>query len=355
MTNVTSNVRTKACVRAGLVAACGLVVMFAPQAATARPYTVVSCDSAALFGYSSAAWAPFGNAGWAYETCPTGGGSTAGVSNRLVGATYSGFNHSGHVFTAPPGATITSVRWAGRMARDNCSWGAWVRAIPSGAAIVGLPHGQYCDAAAFDNRGWPMTFGAPEGTTKVEQLVFCGAAQCLPGATIHGHVLEVTVDDPIPPSISLDGPLASGQWVSGRAGPVEVPIAAADNAGIRSTKAEVTGRSHGAEYACDWSRAEPCPGQVRTTTLPAIGDLSDGHHILVASAVDVAGNVSVVSRDVYIDNTAPDPVAPQVEGGYEWRRNNHFSVSWINAVGTAAPIVRAHWKLCTGSGSCPLS
>ena len=82
---------------------------------------------------------------------------------------------------------------------------------------MGLPHGQYCDSSAFDNRGWPLSFGAPEGTTTVEQLVFCGAAQCPPGATIHAHVLEVTVDDPIPPSISLDGPLASGQWVSGRA------------------------------------------------------------------------------------------------------------------------------------------
>ena len=203
---------------AAVAAAFGLLMMALPQAAAARPYTVVSCDSAGLFGYSSAAWAPFGNAGSAYEACPTGGGSTDGVSNRLIGATYSGFNHSGHVFTAPPGATVTSVRWSGRMARDNCRWGTWVRAIPSGASIMGLPHGQYCDSSAFDNRGWPLSFGAPEGTTSVEQLVFCGAAQCPPGATIHAHLLEVTVDDPIPPSISLDGPLASGEWVSGRVG-----------------------------------------------------------------------------------------------------------------------------------------
>ena len=338
-----------------LVAACGLVLTFAPQTATARPYTVVSCDSAGLFGYSSAAWAPFGNAGSAYASCPTGGGSTAGISNRLIGATYSGFHHSGHAFTAPPGATITSVRWGGRMARDNCSWATWIRALPSGAPIVGLLNGQACSATWFDNRGWPMTFGVPEGTTRIDQLILCAASQCSPGAAIHTHVVEVTVDDPIPPSISLDGPLASGQWVSGRGGPVEVPVAAVDNAGIRSIKAEVTGRSHGVEFACDWSRAEPCPRQVRSSTLPAIGDLSDGHHILVVSAVDAAGNISAVSRDVYIDNTAPDPVVPQVDGGYAWRRSNHFSVSWINAVSNAAPIARAHWKLCTPSGSCPSS
>jgi hypothetical protein len=179
MTNLASSLRTRPCVHGVLVVACSLGV-FAPPTATARPYTVVSCDSAGLFGYSSAAWAPFGNAGWAYEACPSGGGPTTGVSNRLIGTTYSGFNHSGHAFRAPPGATITSVRWAGRMARDNCRWGAWVRAIPSGAPIVGLPYGQYCEAAAFDNRAWPMTFGAPEGTTTVEQLVFCAAAKCPP-------------------------------------------------------------------------------------------------------------------------------------------------------------------------------
>ena len=48
-----------------------------------------------------------------------------------------------------------------------------------------------------------MTFAAPEGTTAIDQLVICGAGQCLPGATMHAQVVEVTVDDPIPPSISL--------------------------------------------------------------------------------------------------------------------------------------------------------
>src|SRR5688572_17453053 len=119
MTHLTSNLR-----RGALVAVTSsFLILCGPNVATARPYTVVSCDSAGLVGYNSAAWVAFGNAGSAYEACPSGGGSTAGVSNRLIGATYSGFNHSGHVFAAPPGATITHVRWSGRLARDNCSWG----------------------------------------------------------------------------------------------------------------------------------------------------------------------------------------------------------------------------------------
>ena len=170
-----------------LVAACGLLILSMPHAAAARPYTVVSCDSAGVFGYSSAAWEPFGNAGNAYKSCPTGGGPTAGISNRLIGSTYSAFSHSGHRFTAPPGATITHVRWAGRMARNNCRWATYIRALPSGAVVLGLPNGSYCDTTGFDNRGWPMTFAAPGGTTRLEQLVICGAAQCLPGATMHAH------------------------------------------------------------------------------------------------------------------------------------------------------------------------
>ena len=175
MTNVTSRPRTTNGVRAVVGAACGLVLMLAPQTAAARPYTVVSCDSAGLFGFSSAAWAPFGNAGWAYESCPTGGGDTAGISNRLIGGTYSWFQPLRALVQGAPGATITAVRWAGRLARDNCNWGTFLRALPSGAAIMGLPNGQYCTSAAFDNRGWPMTFGTPEGTTGVDQLVICGA------------------------------------------------------------------------------------------------------------------------------------------------------------------------------------
>jgi hypothetical protein len=336
-----------------VVAACALAVMSAPHTAAARPYTVVSCDSAGPFGYSSAAWAPFGNAGWAYANCPSGGGDTAGVSNRLIQGTYGGFSSSGHVFAAPPGATITHVRWAGRLARDNCNWGTFFRATPSGASVMGLPNGQYCDTNAFDNRGWPMTWGLPGGTTGLQQLVICGNWECLPGATLHSHVLEVTVDDPVPPSISLDGPLASGRWVSGRAGHPHLGVAATDNAGVQSVRAAVGDRSTAQNYPCTWSLAQPCVTDARTTLFPSVADLPDGRHVLHVSALDAPGNPSNVTREVYVDNTPPDPIAPRVVGGDAWRRNNSFAVSWTKAPINASPIVRAHWKLCATDGTCP--
>jgi hypothetical protein len=64
------------------------------------------------------------------------------------------------------------------MARDSCKWGAFIRAAPSGAAVMGMPNGQFCEALGFDNRGWPMPYGVPAGTTQLEQLVICGTRTC---------------------------------------------------------------------------------------------------------------------------------------------------------------------------------
>jgi hypothetical protein len=217
---------------------------------------------------------------------------------------------------------------------------------------MGLPNGQHCASEAFDNRGWPMTFGTPQGTTRVDQLVICGAYQCLPGATIHAQAVEVTIDDPIPPSISLDGSLVSGGWVSGRAGQPYVTVGSTDNAGIQTVTAAVGDRSEAEGFACTWSFPVPCPTDIRTALSPSVADLPDGERILQVSALDAAGNTSVVSRAVYIDNTPPDPVVPQVVGGDAWRRTNGFVVTWPVPAQTAAPIGRAHWKLCTGETNC---
>jgi hypothetical protein len=70
-------------------------------------------------------------------------------------------------------------------------------------------------------------------------------------------------------------------------------------------------------------------------------------------ATDAARNTSLQARDVYVDNTPPDPVIPAIVGGSTWRRSNGFDVIWDNPPGNAAPIIRAHWKLCDSGGSCP--
>ncbi|MEA2378080.1 MAG: hypothetical protein QOD13_1987, partial [Thermoleophilaceae bacterium] len=178
--------------------------------------------------------------------------------------------------------------------------------------------------------------------------------ECDPGAAMHSHILEVTIDDPVPPSISLSGPLASGQWVSGKAGQVpELTARAADSTGIQKIEMLLGARPEIQTYGCNWSQSSPCSDRALVTSVPGIADLEDGRHTLSVSAVDAAGNPAAASRNVYVDNTPPDPIVPELAGGSSWRRRNGFSVWWTNSVNTASPIVRAHWKLCTADGSCP--
>jgi hypothetical protein len=322
--------------------------------ASAGSYTVVSCNSAQAFGFNASAWEPYSSAGSTYATCPTGGGFTAGVSNRMTGQPYGGFSFSGHAFTAPAGTTITAVRWGGRLARNNCTWGTFMRAAPSGAAVLGLRNGQHCDQTDFDITNYPITFPTPAGTTRLEQLVICGAATCSPGAAMHSHVLEVTIDDPQPPSISLSGRMVSGQWVSGRASQLpDLDAGASDSSGIHSLQASIETQQPSQAYSCNWSLAQPCPARAQMTSTPSVAQLADGRHTLRVSAVDAAGNFASAASDVYVDNTPPDPVVPEIVGGSDWRRTNGFRVLWAEQANSTAPITRVHWKVCLANGTCP--
>src|SRR5918994_2254729 len=300
MTEVTAKPRTRTRWTVTAIATC--VSLMAPGAADARPYTVVSCDSAGLFGHSSAAWAPFANAGSTYATCPSSGGLFAGISDRLTGATYGGFSFSGHGFSAPAGTSITAVRWAGRMARDNCSWGTYMRALPSEAAVIGLPPNQFCTTSGWDTRGWPRSYGVPHGTTRLEQLAVCGAGQCSPGAAMHTHNVEVTIEDPTPPSISLSGPLTSGRWVSGATGHGSVTIETADTSGVQRAEAAIGANAFTNEQPCDWSRTSPCPAVAPLSARLGLAGLADGRHVVAVSPVFTPGNQKNPQRGGLLDN-----------------------------------------------------
>jgi hypothetical protein len=273
----------------------------------------------------------------------------------MTGQPYGGFRFAGHAFNAPPGTSITSIRWGGRIGRNACYWGTFMRAIPSGAKVLGLANGEHCTQTDFDITNYPISYPVPPGTTRLEQMVICGATTCDPGAAMHSHSLEVTIDDPQPPSISLSGRMVSGQWVSGTAGTLpNLEVTSSDSTGIQRVDAALGAQHQDQSYGCNWSLARPCPETTSMTSGPTVAELSDGRHTLAVSAADAAGNTSAVARDVYVDNTPPDPVVPDLAGGSDWRRTNGFVVSWTNPVGVAAPIVRAHWKLCALDTTCPV-
>jgi hypothetical protein len=171
---------------------------------------------------------------------------------------------------------------------------------------------------------------------------------------MHSHQLEVTIDDPQPPAISVSGRMVSGQWVSGVAGNVpDLDLTASDDSGIQTIEATLETQHPTQSYGCNWSLVQPCPGRPDMTSTPSVAQLADGRHTLRLSAVDAAGNVGSAARDVLVDNTPPDPVVPEVGGGGGWRRSNDFSVSWPDQPNSAAPIVRVHWKACLSDESCP--
>ena len=89
------------------------------------------------------------------------------------------------------------------------------------------------------------------------------------------------------------------------------------------------------------------------TSTPSVAQLADGRHTLASLGRRRRRELGNAARDVYVDNTPPDPVVPEVAGGSGWRRTNGFRVSWTDQPNSAAPITRVHWKLCLADGTCP--
>jgi hypothetical protein len=169
---------------------------------------------------------------------------------------------------------------------------------------------------------------------------------------MHTHEVEVTIEDPTPPSISLGGPLASGEWVSGTTGHPSVTIDVTDPAGAQKVDAALGRSASSDSRPCNWALATPCQPQSRFTPALAISDLADGVYPMTITAYDAALNSTTAKREVHVDNTAPDPVVPVVAGGSGWRRTNEFVASWANPPNQVAPLVRVHWKLCLADGAC---
>ena len=327
-----------------LAVAVALALVSTPVA-EGRPYTVVSCDAAP--GFSAQAWRPGASVGSAYSTCPTHGGMNAGISNRITGVTVPGLSYSSHTFTAPAGATVSSIRWSGRLARGSCAWGAMMLAQPGGRYLFGLRPNATCLSNALDVRGSTLPFAMPAGTRAVQQIAVCGAPSCGPGAAFHTQSVAVTVEDPTRPAIAVSGALVSGRWVRGAQ---EIRVAASDNSGISSVTAALGTHSVPSSFACDFSRPAPC---VSHSVAPRLSTLAvaSGPARVAVRVTDAAGNIMDGSYAVKVDNEPPSRVRPLVAGGEGWRRRNAFALAWENPPQAFAPIARVHYRLC-GTGGC---
>ena len=188
---------------------------FAPTA-QARPYTVYACDAAGFWGSPNNSWSPAGS-GTVESRCPSNADWQRGMTTRLVGSTYPAFTGAAYDFNAPPGTTITGLKWSGRYSRTNCTWHARMTAYPADRDLFGVRAGEQCSINSLDIASSIGGWSAPPGTTQLRQLVVCGASSCPTGATFHSRWMEVLLDDYTAPGVSVGGALAEGQWVRGRA------------------------------------------------------------------------------------------------------------------------------------------
>ena len=195
-----------------LVAALCALATSLPGTAEARPYVVFACDAATYWGYANNAWTAIGQ-GTIESRCPSNGDDQRGMTTRMVGGAFAGFAHSVYQFDAPPGTTITALKWSGRMARNNCNWRTTISANPGDHRLIGLLNGQQCSIPSLDVGSSHLTLTPPVGTTSLRQMVLCGAPFCEPGATFHSRHMEVHLDDYWVPWVGATGPLAEGHWV----------------------------------------------------------------------------------------------------------------------------------------------
>ncbi len=177
---------------------------------------VFACDAATYWGYANNAWSAIGQ-GTIESRCPSNNDDQRGMTTRMVGGAFAGFAHSVYHFDAPPGTTITALKWSGRMARNNCNWRTTISANPGDHRLIGLLNGQQCSIPSLDVGSSHLTLTPPVGTTSLRQMVLCGAPFCEPGATFHSRHMEVHLDDYWVPWVGATGALAEGRWVGGAA------------------------------------------------------------------------------------------------------------------------------------------
>ncbi|HEV2075250.1 MAG TPA: hypothetical protein VGR10_03345 [Thermoleophilaceae bacterium] len=338
-----------------LLAALGIA-----DSAQAGTYRVVACDGAP--GAANRAWTAQAARGTMAETrCPTRGDERRGlvVRNRVGRGTVRSGRGASMTFRAPAGAGLARIHydWDGRRVGGGWTLGLAGR---QGRLLAG------CRAGEPSSTAW-CRLGRPGGSRRlttglndrsmVRIVATCGAsAGCRTDgrsraedpvrARLAVHSAAVEVRDGTEPSLDgTDGDLLARGWQRGSRTAV---VRAADNVGVRTTELEVPGVRRSVDRnACDYTRPAPCPRAVAHTHRLDTRELADGHRVIALIALDTAGNRTRLERTIQVDNHAPAPVSGvRVIGGEGTRSTNSFDVRWTAPPGQAAPIAKAHYRLC---------
>jgi chitodextrinase len=113
-----------------------------------------------------------------------------------------------------------------------------------------------------------------------------------------GDMTASTVGDTIAPTVAINSPIANATL----SGIVNVTATATDNVAVASVQFKVDGANTGSALAS-------APYAYSLNTIP----LSNGNHVLTATATDGAGNSTTsAALTVKVDNTTPDTTPPTV-------------------------------------------
>jgi hypothetical protein len=359
----TSSLRTFASL-AGILAAL-LVALVSPGVAAAGEYTISACQADEA-GYVSSAFENFATRGmkWRRACNPLGPGLRGLVTANVPGTgRVPRGAQSGFVLSAPPGTTISRLRWSGVAHRRDCRYALQLYAERPGTSSVSIKNvraNRHCPNPETAQASSWLRLRAFDlgGATRIVQRVVCVGTSSSEYCSARGQnyigtfAAEATVVDDSAPSAGVvqDEPLAQGKWVSGKQG---VRYEASDNVGIKSASVLISGAAHGSDpKSCSYSQRIPCPnspGWIEVNTAEA----PEGSQPLLVVAEDAAGNraesAAVMAR---IDNAAPGAVPVGVAGGEGWRSSNDFDLAWSNpAEPDRAPIMAAHYRLCRVGGN----
>jgi hypothetical protein len=328
----------------GVLLSCAGTAAVSAEPANANVYGVVACDNAPDSANLSWGGASQGEV-TAYAACPSGGQHDRGLVAR---PNYPGRNVSGWAtltFPAPPGTSIVGLDMYGCFFAETPGWTVALQ-TPS----LVLASGRAGGCGWFH---WNVS-AAPQ----IQWIVRCDSPSGCDDDTTTGvriQQVSVTLEDDNNPAITNGGDLwGAAGWHRLDPG-ADVTFDAADPSGISRAQLLVDGQLRSSDdrwdNACNNARAKPC-ADLGGGRFPVHNDgIADGQHTLTLDAWDTAGNLSAVSTNVLVDNTAPPPpgdIAEIKPAGGAWTPQNDFSVQvrLPEEPANEAPIDTALVRLC---------
>ena len=364
-------------IRAGakLLTAAALAAFAVAAPAAAGTYEVNACGGIAGGAQNSFAAVADANMS-AYSICPAtpNAPGTGIVTKATSNGGRAGYLHGAYqIFEAPPGSVLESVTFNPAAIRLSQDWTAGIVAYDGDFNRGDLPYGCYAFRPG-------CAFGTPSFTVPVTvglngHLRFRFESRCNNGVTgcdlspstfsppnralfAAANVTVRVFDSSVPSIEPRHGSLWSTGW---HRGVEDAWSTYRDNVGVMITRLWVDyGLRDNQDYRlatwpagvrCDFTRRRPCsdidPGSLGLDTRT----LADGDHYIRIEAVDTAGNVNGIDRMISVDNTVPArPSAMSVTDGEGWRTTNGFRVNWSAERDGAAPLDKAHYRLCPSAG-----